>query len=46
MRIRTADLSDLKEIARVEAACFPAKRSKQQKKNLKRDLLFIKIISG
>lgn len=24
MRIRTADLSDLKEIARVEAACFPA----------------------
>ena len=24
MRIRTADMSDLKEIARVEAACFPA----------------------
>ena len=24
MRIRTADLSDLKEIVRVEAACFPA----------------------
>ena len=24
MKIRTADLSDLKEIARVEAACFPA----------------------
>ena len=27
MRIRTADLSDLKEIARVEAACFPAAES-------------------
>ena len=24
MRIRTADMSDLKEIARVEAECFPA----------------------
>ncbi len=45
MRIRTADLSDLKEIARVEAKRFPGKE-KQQKKNLKRDLLFIKIISG
>ena len=57
MRIRTADLSDLKEIARVEAACFPAAEAATEEEfekfiklskriDEKRDLLFIKIISG
>ena len=43
MRIRTADMSDLKEIARVEAECFPAAEAATEEE-LKRDLLFIKII--
>ena len=45
MRIRTADLSDLKEIARVEAACFPAAEAATEEEFEKR-LTFIKIISG
>lgn len=45
MRIRTADMSDLKEIARVEAECFPAAEAATEEEFEKR-LTFIKIISG
>ena len=41
MRIRTADLSDLKEIARVEAACFPAAEAATEEEFEKR-LIFYK----
>ena len=43
MRIRTADMSDLKEIARVEAECFPAAEAATRRRIEKR-LTFIKII--